>query len=57
MNASFAIASESIPTVLINEDFSKFVDGSETAPTKQDWQMKVQDRSMPCICSRRVGRD
>lgn len=56
MNASFAIASESIPTVLINEDFSKFVDGSETAPTKQDLADESTG-SMPCICSRRVGRD
>ena len=36
VNVSAIAVSESTPVVLINEDFSKFVDGSETAPTEQD---------------------
>ena len=36
VNVLVAVASESTPVVLINEDFSKFVEGSETAPAEQD---------------------
>ena len=36
VNVSAIVVSESTPVVLINEDFSKFVEGSETAPTEQD---------------------
>ena len=36
VNVLAVVVSESTPVVLINEDFSKFVEGSETAPTEQD---------------------
>ena len=36
VNVSAIVVSESTPVVLINEDFSKFVEGAETAPTEQD---------------------
>lgn len=36
VNVSAIVVSESTPVVLINEDFSKFVEGSETAPAEQD---------------------
>ena len=36
VNVSAIVVSESTPVVLINEDFSKFVEVAETAPTEQD---------------------
>ena len=55
VNVSAIVVSESTPVVLINEDFSKFVEGAETAPTEQIWQMKVLAQSMPNIPNKRAG--
>ena len=55
VNVSAIVVSESTPVVLINEDFSKFVEGLKQRLRNRIWQMKVLAQSMPNIPNKRVG--
>lgn len=55
VNVSAIVVSESTPVVLINEDFSKFVEGLKQLLRSRIWQMKVLAQSMPNIPNKRAG--